>query len=664
MIPLFLLPLFQTTNTPRQWFGPAPVVFHVTYAGNPYDFEKEDVRVQFIDGKGNKVERLAYYDEAEAGWKAILLSDHPGKYRPILMRNGVAVDAAAEPEFVDLPEKPSGKGFIRRDPIAKNRFRYDDGTPYMPLGFNLGWQDPKLPDMPDMLRTMGKNGVNWSRIWACQWDGKNPWWPSGDNALEPGSARMWGDAFQRWDKIVGAAQDAGISFQFVLFNHGAFSSKVNPNWQDHPWNAAKGGFLKNAADFFTDAEAKKRAKMWLRYAVARYGHSSSVLAWELFNEVEWVDARYEGDRWKDVLSWHKEMADYMHSIDPYGHLITTSSTFEMPNLFDSVDYYQPHTYPADVRTAITYQNQPGDKPLFFGEFGPGVLDMKGQRMVVRDGIWAGLLSGQAGAGCFWSWDVVHNENLYDEYKKSAMVLDESGLKTHPSARPVALHVVTSAMGDLTFAPGAGWAKATKTSFELVPGRKPDGLGGLPSFLQGPSHRDMFPQPLKFTFKAPAAGQFVLALSQASKGGAHIKVSLNGKEFASKKYEPADQDHAIPDRLTVPYKAGANEIAIENVEGDWVTVKSFSFSGLDYEVSGQAIGQVDWLMVRLTANPGQSPSAATLSNLGLAAGNYEMTAYNLEDGSSTKRTVKVAGTTHTEKIELPSKDAIVVFKAQS
>lgn len=661
MISLALLALFQTSSAPRQWFGPAPVTFRLSFSGNPYDYEKADMRVRFIDGKGNKVERLAYYDEQEAAWKAVLLSDHPGKYRAVLVKNGEDMDVTGEPEFVDVASKPIEKGFIRRDAVAKNRLRYDDGTPYMPVGFNLGWQDPRTPDLVDMIKTMGQNGVNWTRIWACNWDGKNPWWPNRENQIEPGTTRMWSDAFVRWDKLVRASEDAHIGFQFVLFNHGSFSTKVNPNWQDHPWNAAKGGFLKKAADFFTDPEAKKRAKMWLRYAVARYGHSPSVLAWELFNEVEWVDARYE-DRWKDVLTWHKEMADYVRSIDPYGHLVTTSSTFEQPGLYDAVDYYQPHTYPADVRTAISYQQQPGDKPLFFGEFGPGVLDMKGQRMVVRDGLWAGFLSGQAGGGCFWSWDVVEGEKLYDEFKKSGAVLDASGLKEHPGARPVTVKVSTPGFADLTFAPGASWAKATKTSFEVVPGRKPEGLGGLPSFLQGPGHRDMFPEPLKFTFKAPKAGQFTLALSQVSKGGAHVKIFVNGQQALGKKYDAGSADHATTDKLTVPYKAGANEIAIENVDGDWVVVRSFSFSGLDVQVSAQAIGQVDWLMVRLTANGNENPTTATISTLGLAPGSYEMTVYNLEDGASTKKTVKVEGAAHGEKIDLPSRDAVVVFKS--
>lgn len=662
MLPLLFLTLSQASAPapPAQWYGPATVAFHVTYSGNPYDFEKNDVRVRFLGAKGETEERVAYFDEDEAAWKAVLLAQKPGKYRPVLIRNGKQVDVAASPEFVEV-NSPLKPGFIQRDPALKNRFRYEDGTPYMPIGFNLGWQTPGLPDMPDMIRTMGKNGVNWSRIWACTWDGKCPWWPNKDNELEPGSTRLWSGALERWDKIVAASEEAGIAFQFVLFHHGQFSTKVNPNWQDNPWNAKNGGFLQKPADFFTDPEAKKRAKMWLRYAVGRYGSSPSVLSWELFNEVEWVDARYE-NRWKDVTAWHKEMAEYVKSLDPYHHLVTTSSTFEEPGLFNDVDYYQPHTYPSDVRTAISLHPQPGDKPLFFGEFGPGVLDMKGQRLVVRDGIWAGLLSGQAGAGCFWSWDVVEREKLYDEYAHSSKVLNESGLKEHPSARPVTVKVATPGFADMTFSPGAGWAKATKMAFELSPGHKPEGLGGLPSFFQGPNHRDMFPEPLTFRFKAPKAGSFVLAVAQASKAGAHLKVSLNGKLALEKRYEPAASDHAVEDKLTVAYPAGQNEIKIENVENDWVVIRSFSFSAMDTEATPQALGQVNWLAVRLTA--AKDSVVATLSSLGLAAGFYDLQIFNLETGESTTKAVKVSGIDHVEKIAMPSRDALVVFKSRS
>lgn len=658
MLSLALMLSLQTQTAPKTWYGPETVTFQVAFSGNPYDIEKSDLRVRFTDSKGNTVDRLAFYDAEETAWKAVLVADKPGRYRPVLYRNGAPLDAEAQPDVVELPSKPISKGFIRLDNLNKGKFAYDDGKPYLPLGYNLGWQSGGQPDLTETLKTMGQNGINWSRIWACAWDGKNPWVPQNGEADED---RMLPKAFERWDQLVKASEEAGVAFQFVLFHHGSFSSRVNPNWQDHPWNKAKGGFLEKAADFFTNPEAKRRTKMWLRYAVARWGHSPSIMAWELFNEVEWVDARYE-ERWQEVVDWHKEMSAYLRSIDPYAHMVATSSTFEFPDLYDAVDFYQPHVYPPDVRTAISGFKLPGDKPLFFGEYGPGVLDRKGQRMDVRDGIWAGILSGHAGAGAFWTWEVVEKEKLIDEYKVANQVILESGVKDHPSARPIKVRALTQGMSDLSFNPGTGWAKAEKTKFAVEAGSKPEGLGGLPSFLQAPAKREMFPEPLTFTFNATKPGVFTLQLAQVSKAGAKLRFTLNGKQVAEKAYPATANDSNIADKLTVPYQPGPNEIQIENIEADWVAMRSFTFSGMDFEASVQALGQVDWLLVRITANPGSTPSAVNLGSLGLAAGDYNLTLTDLDTGKTSKDRVRIASITHQEKIGLPGKDVMAVFSA--
>jgi hypothetical protein len=656
MLPFALLIAMQTSSEPKQWFGPQTATFPFAFAGNPYDFEKNDVRVQFIDGKGKRVERLAYFDAEEMAWKSVLVAEAPGKYKPVMFRNGVEVDAVPEPDLVELDAKPIPKGFIRVDPDGQTRFRYDYGAPYFPLGFNLGWQSQNVPEMTEMLATMGNSGVNWTRIWACQWDGKNPWIGKGG---ESDGDRMLPAAFDRWDTLVSAAEQSGVAFQFVLFHHGLFSTRTDSNWASHPWNKSKGGFLEKPADFFTDPEAKRRTKMWLRYAAARWGHSRSVMAWELFNEVEWVDARYE-NRWEDVLSWHKEMADFLRTTDSYRHLIATSSTFEMPNLYQAVDFYQPHIYPPDVRTAISDYKMPNDKPGFFGEFGPGNLNRPDQRLAVRDGIWAGILSGHAGAGSFWTWEAVHNQKLYDEYRVANRVLNETGFRDKRDLRPARVSVVTAGTADLTLNPGAGWAKAEKTTFLIAPGTKPEGLGQLSTYLQGPGKRDMFPEPLTFKFNAAKPGVFTFQLSEVSKLGARIQFRLNGRQVAEKTYPATAENTRTDERLTVPYQAGQNEIQIENVGADWVNMRAFTFTGMDAEVSAQAIRGPEWMMVRLTANPGAEPKEANLSALALPAGDYRLTTYNLDTGEPFNQSVRVSGLDHRQKIPMASKDILVVY----
>lgn len=51
-----------------------------------------------------------------------------------------------------------------------------------------------------------------------------------------------------------------------------------------------------------------------------YAHSSSVFAWEFFNEVDITDDYTSAVQ----AAWVAEMADYVHEIDPYRHLVSTS----------------------------------------------------------------------------------------------------------------------------------------------------------------------------------------------------------------------------------------------------------------------------------------------------------------------------------------------------
>ena len=84
---------------------------------------------------------------------------------------------------------------------------------------------------------MGKLGLNWSRIWANHWDGKNPFWVKGDQLKFDESA------LDKWESIIKGAERGGIKFQFVLFHHGPWSSRVNSNWVENPMNKKNGGFL-------------------------------------------------------------------------------------------------------------------------------------------------------------------------------------------------------------------------------------------------------------------------------------------------------------------------------------------------------------------------------------------------------------------------------------
>ncbi len=651
MILCLLAPFAAGQTLPAPWFGPATATFNVQFTGNPYDPAENDVRVRFVGPKGKVVERLAYFDQG--AFRATLVAPEPGVYHPVLVRDGVPLAMADEEGDLNV-DKPLAHGYIHPDPTYKNRFRYDDGTAFYPLGFNLGWLAGTTP-LSDQLAKMGKAGVNWSRIWACNWDGKNPWWPPDDAEVPAG--HLWAGALNKWSDLVGAAEQAGVSFQMVLFNHGSFSSKVNPNWQDHPWNTAKGGFLKDAGDFFTDAEAKRRVKMWLRYAVARYGASPSIFAWEIFNEVQWVDARYE-NRWGDIEAWHKEMADYIRSIDPYHHMVTTSSEMTQPNLWSAMDYYQPHTYPANVLASVAGTPLPTDKPAFYGEFGPGgkVDDLA---KAVRDGIYGGMLSNQAGTAMYWGWDLVDSKNLYPDYANAAKVLQISDLASRPNARPLDLRIDSPLRTDLVLGPGAGWEKSSVHEFALPQDDNPAKLAKLSSYFQSSTggNKAMSVGPLVFTFHADKPGVATVIVSGASSGGGKLTGVMNGQAVFTKEYPASKNGTETNDTLSAPFKAGNNTFELQSTGADWVQLGDIRFSGIGQGVTAIGCGETDWMVCRVCS---EGSTLATIGGIGLADGLYDLTTVDLTHGATASSTIDVRNFS-LKDFPIGSKEEVLIFK---
>lgn len=650
-----IFPLAFQATAPAKWFGPAIATFQVQFDGNPYDPAQNDVRVRFTGPQGEPIERLAYFDRG--AWRAILVAGQPGKYKATLVRNGKPqIEETAEP-VIEL-NQPLKLGYLRPDPTEKNRFRRDTGEPYYPLGFNLGWQNAKFLPMKEQLVKMGKSGVDWTRIWSSSWDSKNPWWPQGDETTP--KDELWPVALDNWGTLVSACEESGVNFQMVLFNHGSFSSKVNPNWPDHPWNAAKGGFLKDGASFFTDPEAKRRTKMWLRYAVARWASSPRLMAWELFNEVEWTDARY-ADRWPDIASWHREMADYLREIDPYHHMVTTSSELGQPGLWAAMDYVQPHTYPGSVLDAIAGADLPKEKPVFFGEFGPSELDPKTISEVVRDGIYGAALANQAGSGMFWYWDWVENNDLYPVFAAARRVIDATGLVDHPHARPVKLRIQTPGSADLSFAPGSGWG-ATKVSRLRVPeDLTPSNLANLSTYFQGEANRKLMPEPLTLTLNAREAGKLFVHVAEAAKGGGKIHLLVNGREVATKTYPSSAAESKQDDTLEAPFPAGEATLQIKSDGADWVRVDRITLTKAGAQASVMALADPDWTLLRIKRAKGvTSPVSVTLAALPLTDGSYEATRFDPITGATSTKTVEVKAS-RLEGWNLETDDEVVLIR---
>jgi hypothetical protein len=201
---------------------------------------------------------------------------------------------------------------------------------------------------------------------------------------------------------------------------------------------------------FTDPRAKELFQRRLRYVVARWGAYPNVLGWELWNEVDLSSTAMDA-----VLPWHDEMSTYLRDIDPYDHLITTSTSlpwsiaavsasdltsFDSP-LFafwqmNNIDFSQAHLYALGGSSVDFGELVPDisanllrfNKPTLLAEAGvsadgpdetiaadPGGLGF-------HDMLWAGLFAQTMGTGMSWWWDnVVDPQDWYAHFGPLATI---------------------------------------------------------------------------------------------------------------------------------------------------------------------------------------------------------------------------------------------------
>ncbi|HXU78066.1 MAG TPA: DUF5060 domain-containing protein, partial [Methylomirabilota bacterium] len=301
---LLFLTLVSCLPVRADLFPKIETSFIVTNAiADPFDYTTADVRVQIQQPDLTTVQLPAFFDGGTT-WRARHTPSAPGNYQVLSVSlNGSAVTVnSLQPAAWNVAGPTLSAGFVKVDPANSNRFLTGVDR-YYPVGQNVAWDASSAVTVTSVLAKMGGARENWARVWMDHWDGKNLDWPKvGANF---GTLSL--PVAQKWDAILAAAEQSGVHFQMTLQHHGQYSTNVDPNWNENPYNIANGGFLSTAAQFFTNATAKALTKRKLRYAIARWGYSPSIMAWELFNEVQFTEAAQSG-QWSIVGAWHDEMA--------------------------------------------------------------------------------------------------------------------------------------------------------------------------------------------------------------------------------------------------------------------------------------------------------------------------------------------------------------------
>jgi hypothetical protein len=463
----------------------------------------------------------------------------------------------------------------------------------------VGWLPDGPGDWEHYFTSMGSIGENWTRIWMTHfYEGQTLEWSRNHwSGYFKGVGQFSLEMGWKLDRIIELAEENGIGIQLVLQHHGQFSSTVNSNWDENPYNIANanpdGGFLEKPEDFFTDSEAIRLTKNKYRYIIARWGYSSAILAWELWNEVQYTDG------WKNnqqsVVTWHEKIAEYTDSIDPFNHLITTSSDaagFDDLWSLDNIDVIQVHHYGTETIAlfkSVANRLSSYCKPIIMGEFGVGrtgnvdvpECNYNGlnepyktqilEALPLHNGIWSAFHL-KSGAHLWW-WDCyIEPLNLYDQF---------SALSGYAQGEDPAAYNLSKADLDTTglpkwvlVSPGLTdfWAISTQTEFTVQPDGTVLGTENLSTWLHGSDKASYRSDPI---FHVDLIDGDVLRIhvqEVSAWGDNSLRVLVDLQEVFSSSYANGLSSFVIE----VPLPPGQHAVQIKNTGQDWFNIAGYEF----------------------------------------------------------------------------------------
>ncbi len=393
---------------------------------NPFDPDIVDIKITVNPPTGSPITVYAFWFQdyditgGDTGWENYTPKNTPqwrARYAPtvsgehsffITLKDSSGTVNSATYQFNVNPSR--SKGFLSRHNSNYKYLQFSNGDLYLPIGHNVAFREGAPTSSKDgtvlweeYYSRMEINGENWSRLWMTDLDRNTLEWDSSLFYDYKGLGKYSLVAAYRIDKNLEIAGQHGIYVQLVLHDHGQFSTHVNARWSSNPYNSSKGGLVSNPNYYFSDDSCKIYTKKRLRYIAARYSAYSSLLAYELFNEIQFTGNGFEDSfrtAYNDaalqnsVETWHKEMALHLKNHDPYKHLITTSSDDDnkdlhpdWTNLNDvwadaNFDLIQIHHYrnttgmtvadrDSQVMDRVNFLRSSFHKPVWCAEFGIG-----------------------------------------------------------------------------------------------------------------------------------------------------------------------------------------------------------------------------------------------------------------------------------------------------
>ena len=526
-------------------------------------------------------------------WRLRFTPPEPGNYLLSLTirTNGQLYGSATVTNFnVPAAVPPPGSGYVRVAP-SQQYFETGDGRALRLIGENVSWYlGPGTYNYDAWFAALHGAGENFARVHATPW-------AFGIETDTNSLVHYRLDRAWQFDYVLQLAEQMDLYLMFCIEFHLMLQPVSdywgNDNyWQTNPYNATNGGPCVNQNAFFTNAIARATFQKRLRYLIARYGYSPRLLAWQFWSEVDneytWVNAA-------DVAAWHGLMGGWMHTNDPFEHLVSTSLTggsdrseiWTLPQLDFACYHCYSEPFPAARLNSLAQSfQQRYHKPLIIDEFGTSWMSWNHTNDLYlrgfRQGLWGGALGGSAGAAISFWWEEIDAENDYSVFTALGKVLNRTGwgsgvwtnIYFQTSGAPpttVGNPIPDGQPFNITLVPGGAWGAMVSGQL-AVPGAEAAHYAGstLNSFILGswfPSLAEPFALSAWFTNDA----RIILHLNSVSVS-AGLGVRVDGATVWSTNLPNLDGLNDVNNEynldLAVPLPAGKHLIEVTNPAPGW------------------------------------------------------------------------------------------------
>jgi hypothetical protein len=601
-----------------------------TYA-NPFDPAEIDVMATFRSPTGRTFDVPGFFmrpyhemcvsncdaeslaPAGQPGWRVRFTPNQTGLWRYLIeARDAQGKRPVQRGSFEVRPS--DDPGYVRVG-NSGHYFAFDNGSAYFPVGENMLWASQDEGGVYayerwfDQLHAAGANfaRLNLDIPWFVGLDWSDP---AGD--YSEGQAAAF-----RLDTILQMAEQRGIYLEIGLIWHQSFANFVAPpvsvppgvatsgedtDWTSNPYNAANGGPLDISSEVFTNPDAQKLLRQRLRYAVARWGYSPHVFAWEIVDELDGI----LGYTPHEALPWLQDLAAYLREIDPYHHLITAGIHRLEPGAWDTLDFAEASYYPnrpttdvdqvAGALNTLVQAFAYTQKPVLLSEFSINrwypPVDEDPTGVHIYNTIWATALSGAAGSAMPYWWDTyIDRQDLYNRLDPLALFTRDIPWNT-ANLQPVALSPVADnplAYGALRvddFSRDFPGESPPNTIYRLTSDGPVPSTSRMSSYLYGAFNPERS-RPQTFIIAPPVDTELRIQVQNVSSTApAILAITVDSVEVARVDFSADSHDIVV----TVPISAGEHTVVLDNPGQDWLQLGFLEIP--QYRAPVRALGLVD------------------------------------------------------------------------